>query len=317
MSDLKAINYFVEVARTGSFSGAARSLRLTQPAVSRLVRKLERDIGVPLLWRDGRSVAPTEAGRILLARATALNQAFTSTFAEVRAGAEVPSGPLSLGVSMIIGHMIMPPLIHGFVRKFPNLKLHLYEGYSRFVEEWLVQERIEAGLIWGKPRASGLVLDPLLALEMSLVAPARPLPGCEPGPRALKQVRFRDLVRFPLILPAPPHGLRMLAERAAEEANRPLTIAMECDGVVLARELVKAGVGYTFMALTGATEDVARGHIREIRIGPPRIYWTLSMATREGTRPSLGVRELATEIRRLAAQQIAAGALRGRVLAPA
>jgi LysR family nitrogen assimilation transcriptional regulator len=315
--DLKAMNYFVQVARLGSFSAAARSLRMTQPAVSRQVRKLEREIGVALLYRHGRSVAPTEAGTILLARATALNQSLASAYEEVRAGAVVPAGLLALGASIIIGNVLMPPLLRTFMRKFPHLKLHLFEGYSSFVEEWLLQERIDAGLIWGKPRAPGLKLDPLLALEIALLAPSKPLPGCEANGRPVSKLRLRDVVDFPLIVPAPPHNLRLLAERAAAQSKRPLRIAMECDGIVLARELVKEGVGYTFMAMTGSREEIEAGSIREIRIGSPRVYWTLSLATRPQSRPSIAVRELANELRRVAKEKIASGELRGRVLPPA
>ena len=64
MTDLKSMQYFVQVAELGSFSRAADALNLTQPAVSRLVRKLEKDIGLPLLYRKGREVAPTEAGLV-------------------------------------------------------------------------------------------------------------------------------------------------------------------------------------------------------------------------------------------------------------
>ncbi len=314
MPDIKGMNYFVEVAQLGSFSAAARHLRITQPAVSRRVRSLEQELGVPLLQRQGRTVVPTPAGEILLARATALQRSAGAIYEEVRAGAAVPSGPLALGVSIVIGHLIMAPLIDSFLRRFPAVRLHLFEGYSSFVEEWLAHGRIDAGLIWGEPRSNDLVLDPLLELELAIIAPEKPLPGCENGRRPLKAVRAQDLVQFPLILPAVPHGLRMLAEQAAQAAKRPLNVAMECDGVVLTRELVKHGMGYTLLALAGSEEEIANERLREIRIGPPAIYWTLSMATRKNAAPSMAVRELAREIRATVKQKIQRGELRGRIL---
>ncbi len=313
MPDIKGMNYFVEVVRLGSFSAAARHLRITQPAVSRRVRALEQDLGVALLQRRGRTVVPTHAGEILLARATALQRSAGAIYEEVRAGAATPSGPLALGVSIVIGHLIMAPLIDGFLRRFPAVRLHLFEGYSSFVEEWLAHGRIDAGLIWGEPRSSDLVLDPLLQLELAIIAPEKPLAGVENGRRPLKAVRAQDLVRFPLILPALPHGLRLLAEQAAQVAKRPLNIAMECDGIVLTRELVKQGMGYTLLALAGSHEEITSERLREIRIGPPAIYWTLSMATRKNSAPSIAVAELAREIRATVKQKIQKGELRGRI----
>jgi LysR family nitrogen assimilation transcriptional regulator len=311
--DLRALNYFTHVARAGSFSGAAKALRITQPAVSRQVLKLEREIGVSLLQRRGRSVVPTEAGHVLLARATALNAAVEAAYDDARAGARAPAGSLSLGVSMILGHLVMPPLIRNFARKFPSVRLRLFEGYSTSVEEWLLQERIDVGLISGLSTAKGLVLEPLLEVAVSLVAPPKPMPGCENGGRPVAHVRFNDIARFPLIVPAFPHPLRLLAERAAKQAGVPLDIVMECDGRILQRELVMQGLGYTLLTETGSPHDIYAGRVREIRIGPSQPYWPLSMATRKGRRLTIASRELAKEIRLIAEAKIASGELRARM----
>jgi len=316
MPDIKGLNYFIEVARLGSFSAAARHMRITQPAVSRRLRALEKEVGVPLLQRKGRGVLLTHAGEILLASASALQRSAGAIYEEVRAGAAVPSGPLALGVSIFIGHLIMPPLIENFLRRFPAVRLHLFEGYSSFVEEWLAQGRIDVGLIWGKPRSSDLALEPLLELELALIAPKKPLTGCENGNRPIKSVRLKDIVRFPLILPAIPHGLRLLAEQAAQSAGRPLNIAMECDGVVLARELVKQRMGYTLFALAGSRKEIASEGLREIRIRTPSIYWQLSMATRKTSKPAIAVAHLSREIREGVGDMIKRGELRGRVFWP-
>jgi LysR family nitrogen assimilation transcriptional regulator len=311
--DIKGMNYFVEVARLGSFSAAARQLRITQPAVSRRVRALEKDIGVALLQRRGRRIVPTGAGEILLARTTALQRSAGGIYEEVRAGAAVPSGPIALGVSIVIGHLIVAPLIEGFVRRFPAVRLHLFEGYSSFIEEWLAHGRIDAGLIWGQPRSKDLVIEPLLELELAIIGPKKPIPGCENGSRPIKAVRQQDMVRFPLILPALPHGLRLLAEQAARTAGKPLNIAMECDGILLTRELVKQGMGYSLLALAGSEEGIANEQLREIRIGPPAIHWTLSMATRRNGAPTSALVELSRSIRATVQKKIDRGELRGRV----
>ena len=277
------------------------------------MRSLEKDLGVALLQRRGRAVVPTGAGEMLLARATALQRSADAIYEEVRAGAAVPSGPLALGVSIVIGHLVVAPLIDDFLRRFPAVRLHLFEGYSSFVEEWLANGRIDAGLIWGQPRSKDLVVEPLLELELAIIAPEKPFAGCENGSRPIKAVRQQDLVRFPLILPALPHGLRLLAEQAARVAGKPLNIAMECDGVLLTRELVKQGMGYTLLALAGNEKEIASKQLREIRIGPPAVYWTLSMATRRNSAPPTALAELSRAIKSAVQQKIRRGELRGHV----
>jgi LysR family nitrogen assimilation transcriptional regulator len=312
--DVRAMHYFAQVAQLGSFSHAARVLRLTQPAVSRQVRKLERELGVPLLYRKGRHTFPTEAGEILLARATELNDAANRAYEDARAGATIPSGPLSIGVSNIIGQLLLPELISRFRKNYPKVSLHISEGYSGFVEEWIAQGRVDVGLIWGKPKSPDIVLDPLLALEMSLVAPPVPVRGCEAAGRPIKECAFEDLVRYPLILPALPHALRLLAERAAEKAKVRMNVVVEVEGLMLAKELVKAGLGYSLMAHAGDPYDVRSKRIRIIRIGPPRVHWVLSVGTRKANRPSVAVTNLIRELVDIAKIKLARHELHGKLV---
>jgi LysR family nitrogen assimilation transcriptional regulator len=311
MPDLKSMQYFVQVAQLGSFSKAAEILRLTQPAVSRQVRKLEEEIGVPLLYRKGRSVAPTEAGQILLARAKELGKEANKICEDVRAGASLPSGPLAIGVANVIGQLLLPSVVSRFGEKYPNVRLHISEGYSGFVEEWLSEGRVDVGLIWGRPTSAVIDLKPMLALEMCLIAPAEPLPEWERRPLG-KQCNLLDVVRLPLILPALPHALRLMAETSAEKVGRRLNIALEVDGLALTNELVKAGMGYTIMTHPGLSDDISR--IRIIPIGPPRMHWVLSFATLKGTRNSAAIRELFNELLDVCEQKIANREIAGKLV---
>jgi DNA-binding transcriptional LysR family regulator len=260
--DLKSLHYFSQVALLGSFSNAARALRLTQPAVSRRVAKLERAVGVPNL----------------------------------------------------IGQLLVPPVVAGYRRKHPQVAVHVSEGYSGFIEEWVSAGRVDLGLLWGKPKLPDIDLQPLLALDMCLIAPARPIPGCEPRDRPLAACAFADLVRFPLIVPALPHALRLLAEQAAEKAGRPLNVVMEVEGLVLSKELVKAGLGYALMSHSGDPAEIRANQIRAIRIGPPRVHWVLSLATRRGSRPSAALRELVGELRAVCSEKLKRGEMRGKLI---
>jgi LysR family nitrogen assimilation transcriptional regulator len=310
MPDLKSMQYFVQVAELGSFSKAAMLLRLTQPAVSRQVRKLEGEIGVPLLYRKGRNVAPTEAGQILLARAKELDREASKICEDVRAGALRPSGKLSLGVANIIGQLLLPSVLAEFGAKFPEVRLHVSEGYSGFVEEWLLEGRVEVGLMWGRPGSASIDLTPLMAVEMCLIAPPEPLPAWEAQPLD-SSCTMRDVVRLPLILPALPHALRLLAETAAEKAGTRLNIVYEVDGLALANEMVRAGLGYTLMTHPGPLEDIHRNKVRTIPIGSPPVNWVLSFATLKGTRSSAAIRELFDTVLRTCERKLELGELIG------
>ena len=83
--DFREIRYFAQVATAGSFSRAAKELRVAQPALSRQIRKLEQELGVDLLVRHGRGVRLTGAGSILLERAEQMIHLLRNTGDEVRA----------------------------------------------------------------------------------------------------------------------------------------------------------------------------------------------------------------------------------------
>ncbi len=97
MLDLVKVAAFVAVHRCGSFSEAARELRLTQPAVSRQVALLERDLGVRLLKRDRQGVRATKAGRVLAPHARAVIDQLLLAESQVRALTRPPSGRVRMG----------------------------------------------------------------------------------------------------------------------------------------------------------------------------------------------------------------------------
>jgi DNA-binding transcriptional LysR family regulator len=84
--DTRALRYFQVVAEHGSYSRGAAALRISQPAVSRQIRKLEEDVGRRLFRRHGHGVALTEAGRLLLDRAQAAFRQLDQARAEIRGG---------------------------------------------------------------------------------------------------------------------------------------------------------------------------------------------------------------------------------------
>lgn len=291
MANLKSMQYFVRVAELGSFSKAADVLRLTQPAVSRQIQKLEAEIGLQLLYRKGRYVSPTEAGKMLMARSKDLDREVNRIFEDVRGAASQPAGPLAIGVATLIGNLLLPSVLKDFVGNFPQVRVHVLEGYSLVVEEWLQEGRIDIGLIWGNPRSAAIDLTPMMAVKMCLIAPPSPINPWESAKPLGATCTMREVVRLPLILPALPHAMRLLAESAAKKAGMPIKIAFEIDGLPLATELVRDGLGYTLMTHSGQIDNTGNKHVRSIPVRSPEVLWVLSFATLKGTRVTPAISE--------------------------
>jgi DNA-binding transcriptional LysR family regulator len=153
MDRLAAMETFVRVVETGSFSGAARQLRVGQPAVSKSVAQLEEYLGVKLLTRSTRGLAPTEAGLGYLERAKrALEEAAEAELAARGAGAGL-KGRLRICAAVTFARIHLVPLLPKFLAQNPELELEVVLD-DRQID--LVQEGIDVALRMGKMVDSSL-----------------------------------------------------------------------------------------------------------------------------------------------------------------
>ena len=155
MDRLASMETFVRVVETGSFSGAARQLRVGQPAVSKSVAQLEDYLGVKLLTRSTRGLTPTEAGLGYLERARrALEEAAEAELAARGAGAGL-KGRLRVCAAVTFARIHLIPLLPKFLAQNPELDLEIVLD-DRQVD--LVQEGIDVALRMGKLMDSGLTV---------------------------------------------------------------------------------------------------------------------------------------------------------------
>ena len=143
MDRLAALEIFVRVVDTGSFSAAARHQRIGQPAVSKAVVQLEKWLGVSLLMRSTRSVVPTEAGRIFYERAKRTIEEADEAVVAARGSASGLSGKLRVSTSVCLGRLHVIPNLPAFLAEHPALDIDLVLD-DRNVD--LVNEGIDVAL---------------------------------------------------------------------------------------------------------------------------------------------------------------------------
>ncbi|MDB5476940.1 MAG: transcriptional regulator, LysR family [Phenylobacterium sp.] len=146
MDRLAALEIFVRVVDTGSFSAVARHQRIGQPAVSKAVVQLEAWLGVSLLLRSTRSVVPTEAGRIFYERAKRTLEEAEEAVLAARGDACGLSGKLRVSTSVCFGRLHVIPRLSGFLAEHPDLELELVLD-DRYVD--VVEEGIDVALRMG------------------------------------------------------------------------------------------------------------------------------------------------------------------------
>jgi DNA-binding transcriptional LysR family regulator len=143
MDRLAALEIFVRVVDTGSFSAVARRQRIGQPAVSKAIVQLEEWLGVSLLMRSTRSVVPTEAGRIFYEHAKRTIEEADEAVVAARGSASGLSGKLRVSTSVFFGQLHVIPQLSAFLAEHPDLDVELVLD-DRVVD--LVNEGIDVAL---------------------------------------------------------------------------------------------------------------------------------------------------------------------------
>jgi LysR family transcriptional regulator, benzoate and cis,cis-muconate-responsive activator of ben and cat genes len=134
--ELRHLRYFVGVAETENVSRAALKLHISQPAVSRQIRDLEDEIGLPLLSRVGKSVRLTEAGRAFLDGARAILKETDEAVQKARVVGGKRETELHIGDFPLVAARIMPRILRNYQKAMPNVRVKLHD--------WPVEKEIAA-----------------------------------------------------------------------------------------------------------------------------------------------------------------------------
>jgi LysR family nitrogen assimilation transcriptional regulator len=251
--DLKQLEYFVRVAELGSFTRAAQSLNIAQPALSRQVRLLEVELRQNLLLRNGRGATPTQAGQLLLEHGRGILHQVERTreeLARVRSGL---SGRVALGLPPSVARMLTVPLTRAFRTRMPEAQLSISEGLSSAMQENLQNGRLDIAVLYNPSQVQGIEHMPLVKEELLLVQP-RPV-GLQEDPPP-PPIRLREVAALPLVIPTRPNAIRMHVEsEMAAMGCRPL-IALEIDGVSAILDLVADGAGYAILSRNAVMRSV-------------------------------------------------------------
>jgi LysR family nitrogen assimilation transcriptional regulator len=290
---LRQLHYFLRILELKSFSKAAANLHIAQPALGLQIRKLEEELGVPLLNRHSRGVTPTEAGLILREHAqTVLRQVERAKLALVDF-AGPPRGKVAVGVTPTVNMMLAASLVSRCRDEFPKVGLSLVEGMSETLMEWVENDRLDMAFSYNADAARGLVCEPLLAEDLLLIGAAKD------ERRLKKALPFNDVAKLPLILPTNRHGLRQIVDEAADKRGIDLNIVMEIDSVHASKELVERGLGYTVLPMGAVFHEIEEGRLVARSINTPqlsrRMYLAYS-AKRPSSKGALAVRQIMRDV---------------------
>jgi DNA-binding transcriptional LysR family regulator len=251
--DIAALKAFVTVAETGSFSIAARQLFLTQPAISKRIAALERELKTPLFDRIGHRILLTEAGNALLLKARHILDEIEESRRMVVNLSGLISGPLHLATSHHIGLHRLPPVLRDFSRRYPNVELDI-----RFMDSEEACTAVAGGglelavVTLPEPAPSPLICLPVWDDPMYIAA------GRDHPLAKVRSGGLSPLAEYPVILPPTDTFTRQIIEQKFREENLQLKIGLETNYLETIRMMVSIGLGWSVLPETLFDDELIR-----------------------------------------------------------
>jgi DNA-binding transcriptional LysR family regulator len=272
--DLHSLNVFVEVVRQGGFSRAAKSVFLTQSAVSKIIKQLEDELGVVLVDRHSEHAAATAAGEIVYARALNMLAERSDILGELSELRGVQRGRLRLGLPPIGSDVLFAPLFAIYRSLYPGVDIELVEYGSRTLEDKVRSGEIDLGAsLFPVPNEfewQDVRLEPLDVL----LREDHPLAGRD-------SIGLSELSDMPFILFDAGFALNPIILDGCARAGFTPTVAARSSQINFIVELVAAGLGVGFLPRMIADLRTRPG-VRHITITDHAMDWHMVWIWRRG-----------------------------------
>lgn len=251
--DVVQLKTLIHVAELGSLSKAADRLHIAQPALSRQIRQLEKELGGYLFDRHGRGMVITDLGREVLEHAVRIMDELESIRSVVAGGRSSYRGTVVIGTTPTVAEIITVPLVRKIKLIHPHLSVRFSSAFSGYLLDWLQRGELELAMSYDPQPLHTLRIVPVMMENLLLVGPK------DAGLSLDRPVSFGDLAEQELVLPSPQHGLRAIIDSCARQRNIKLRTTVEADSFGAMIDLVKNGFGWTALPLAPIYSMVESG----------------------------------------------------------
>ncbi|CAM3814669.1 LysR family transcriptional regulator [Paracidovorax anthurii] len=281
--DLRTLRVFVEIARRGSLAEAAKAVCATQSAVSKAMKGLEAEIGVPLLVRSGRGKVLTPEGEVLSRRALNMLHEFEALQGELSELQQLQRGRLRIGFPGMAPGSCHAGLFSEFRERYPGVEVAVSVEPMDRLDEHLRSGELDLALLVA-PRSPDLDWQYLWTEPMVAVLPGDGVPDRVWG------IRAAALARWPLLLFREGRAVNeALLGAFGRKGLKPQVSLMAAGPAEFVLELVARGLGAAILPRAAARWS-ERGDVRCLPIEDIASIWHFALAWRRGSMPSSAAR---------------------------
>jgi len=257
-ASLNSLIVFHEVAKHKSFSKAAEELFISQPAVTKHIKELERKIGMGLIQRRRGGFSLTEGGKILFKYTHKISSHLMEIENLLENLKKDYQGILKIGTTESYSKGLMPKLLSGFQASCPFMKIALDVGNSEEIEKSLLVYKSDLVLIAVTKKTSRFESIPFLKEELVLiVSPNHPLVK-------RKTVSLKELERYPMIIRAKGSTTRRIILQAFKEVGIHPSLLIEAGSSEFIKQWVSEGKGVSIIVKRTVEDEERRKIIKTI-----------------------------------------------------
>jgi DNA-binding transcriptional LysR family regulator len=250
------LHIFFTVAEKGSFSAAAQSLHMTQPAVTMQVQTLEEYFGTKLFHRSTKKVELSEAGKALMPYAKKSIELMKETEMKMSKFTHMLQGRLQLGASLTFGEYILPRLLGPFGKEYPNISIRMKVMNTTQILEEILNHQLNFGLVEAPVHHPHLQTEAVLSDELKLILPANhPL-------TASQNCTMDEVLQYKFVLREQGSGTRqVMEEELLRQGVDPgsMNIVMELGSTGAVKSAVEAGLGISILSQSSVKHEIALG----------------------------------------------------------
>lgn len=278
--EMKQLRSYIAVVEYGSFTKAAEKTYTSQPTVSAHVKALEEELGVQLIARDTKNLRVTEKGRELYDCACGMLAQQQKLLDKWK---EEDRKSIDIGVSTIPSGYILPPLLEGFCREYPDVAVSIRQAGSEEIEEAVEKGTCDFGIV-GEEAAASLISVPIAEDKTVLIAP-----NTEAFRKMIRAKNWKELLAQPMLFREKGSASRKSAERLLELLGKDLRdvdVAASLNDQEAIKNLVEHGFGISFLSALAAEDRAKDGRLLVLDTGLPEAKRTFYLIRRKNTQLS-------------------------------
>src|SRR5215510_8525781 len=260
---LRQIRAVIAVCEEGSFTRAAEREHATQSGISQHVAAVERALKVKLFERSSAGVVPTPAGLRYYRRCVEAVGMLETADEEARALAGLVTGDLRIGLMPTFTRAVLAPSLEYFVPRYPDVRLHIVEGYSGLLTEMVRADDLDFAIVPAFEGQIGLKSRLLVRDREMLIS------GHKRGLAPLAPVRLGEIAPLKIVVPGPHNVRRRNLETYFQTHGVEVAAMLEMDAMIGTLEFVARSDWVAVLPSLISVNDIARGDLTVSPIDPP------------------------------------------------